>query len=91
MITGPMAPVFFLHLYTAAITYPYTRTSRSSPPFLTSGKSASGLSSPLTMQHAPSLMSFRNSSEGAGLKDFLHGHVSSGIAIHGLPTWYSDP
>ncbi len=86
MITGPAAPVFFLHLYTAAITYPYTRMSRSSPPFLTSGNSGSEFSSPLTTQQAPSLMSFLNSSRGAGLKDFLHSHVFSGIAIHGIPT-----
>jgi hypothetical protein len=31
-------------------------------------------------------MSFLNSSTGAVLKDFLHGHVLSGSAIHGIPT-----
>jgi hypothetical protein len=35
-------------------------------------------------------MSFLNSSTGAGLKDFLHGHVLSGLAIHDIPIWYSD-
>jgi hypothetical protein len=36
-------------------------------------------------------MSFLSSSIGAGLKDFLHGHVFSGSIIHGIPTWYSEP
>jgi hypothetical protein len=45
----------------------------------------------LTMQQAPSLMSFLNSSAGAGLNDFLHGQVLSGLTIQDIPTWYSDP
>jgi hypothetical protein len=86
--TNHSSPSFFLfHLCTAGITYPYTLISQSSPPLLTYGKSSScspwgGIS--LVMQHAPSNLSFLNSSAGAGLNDFLQGQVFSGSAVKGV-------
>jgi hypothetical protein len=88
---GPDASFFFFHLCTAAMTYPYTLISQSNPPLLTSGNPSSCVATPLIMQHAPSSMSFLNSSAGAGLNDFLQGQAFSGSTIQGLPLLVLGP